>query len=634
MSCFLRPVTKWLALLSFSALVLMAQTGLGTIRGTVTDPTGAVMQKATVVLTEAQTGVKRTTATSEVGIYYFGNVPIGPYTVTIEAAGFKKWSGTLTLEAGQAAVADAAMQIGTSDTMVEVTGAVAIIETEKGSVSDVKDALRIHELPLNGRMISNLLNLTPGVEGGGTPRTNGMKVGSTDMMLDGISLVDRFTGGISQVQPGLDIVQEFRFETAGSDAAYSRPATVSVVTKSGTNQIHGNAFETHRNNFGGLRARQRQDFYSTPPEYIRNEYGGTVSGPLIKNKTFWLFSYEGMKLRQVSYAQTQVPSDAIWGGDFSGATDTSGLMYTIYDPLTTNAGLTRTPFSGNVIPKSRIAPIGGIMKSVTPAPTDPSVNPWLVPNFKVYYPNTQDFNTQSAKFDQIFSEKDNLSVRYTRSAQKNVRVGGRYGFPPPGCTDCGGSGLSTFGLSSVIARENHVFRPNLMNEFQASVNRSPNHQGQLSDATNWADKLGLPNPFGATGWPSIYTSDWSVPLRTAAGMPTIPRIRTRPSSRSRITSPGSRASIPCSSASAGARNRAMSARCSRRRGVTPSTAIGPPIYDPVGQQMVSYTGRRLRQPANWDCRLTSVTSSTADTSTSSRRSSVCISRTPGKLLRV
>jgi hypothetical protein len=146
------------------------------------------MQKATVVLTEAQTGVRRTTATSEVGIYYFGNVPIGPYTVTIEAVGFAKWSGTLTLEAGQSAVADAAMEIGTSGTMVEVTGAVAIIETEKGSVSDVKDALRIHELPLNGRMITNLLNLTPGVEGGGTPRTNGMKVGARPRYCAGIPL--------------------------------------------------------------------------------------------------------------------------------------------------------------------------------------------------------------------------------------------------------------------------------------------------------------------------------------------------------------------------------------------------------------------------------------------------------------
>ena len=490
-----------------ATLPLAAQSGLGSVHGTVTDQSRAVIPGAKVTLLNTATGVAHSVPSTDVGAYYFGSVPQGRYTVTIELASFKKWTGSLILEVGQSAVVDAALEVGSVDNTVTVSDAAPVIETERGSLSDVKDATRIHDLPLNGRQVTNLFNLTAGVEGGGAPHTNGMKVGSTDMSLDGISMVDRFSGGISRVQPGLDIIQEFRFETAGSDAAYSRPSTVSMVSKSGTNEWHGNLFETFRNNYGGLIARARQDTYTTPPKYIRNEYGGTASGPIVKNKIFWLYSYEAMKLRQQVYSQTQVPGDALWAGDFSGFTDTSGIQSTIYDPLSTRADGTRTPFVGNLIPANRIAPIAGVMKSITPRPTDTTVNPYLTPNFKTYYPSTQDTNTQTFKYDEVFSERDNLSVRYTHSNQNIVQQGGRFGFPPPGCSNCYGTRLTKSGLTSGVVREVHVFKPTLLNEFTASVNRSPNHQGGLSDGTDWADKLGLPNPFGASGWPSIYTSD-------------------------------------------------------------------------------------------------------------------------------
>ncbi|HVX67830.1 MAG TPA: carboxypeptidase-like regulatory domain-containing protein, partial [Bryobacteraceae bacterium] len=272
------------------ALPAAAQTGLGVVHGTVTDPSHALVANAKVTMTNTATGVARTVETTAAGVFYFGAVTPGPYTVVVEIPQFKRWSGTFHLEVGQNVAIDPQLEVGTVQATIEVTGVAPIIETEKGSLADVKDALRIHELPLNGRQITNLFNLTAGVEGADSPRTNGMKVGSTDMVLDGISLVDRFTGGMAQVQPGLDIVQEFRYETAGSDAKYPRPATVTMASKSGTNDIHGNVFETFRNNYAGLRARQRMDTGSTRAKYIRNEYGGTVSGPLVKNKIFWLFS--------------------------------------------------------------------------------------------------------------------------------------------------------------------------------------------------------------------------------------------------------------------------------------------------------------------------------------------------------
>src|SRR5205085_6897188 len=187
---------------------------------------------------------------------------------------------------------------------VEVTGVASVITMEGMQVADIKDALRIHQLPLNGRSVANLFNLTPGVEGGGTPRTNGMKVGSTEMLVDGSSIVDRFGGGISRVQPGLDTVQEFRIETNGSNARFSRPATVTLVSKGGTNELHGSVFETFRNNAAGLRARTRQDG-NTPAKLIRNEFGASAGGPVYlpkiyngRNRTFWFFGYEGNRVRQ------------------------------------------------------------------------------------------------------------------------------------------------------------------------------------------------------------------------------------------------------------------------------------------------------------------------------------------------
>ena len=423
---------KLLLALVIGSLPLAAQTGLGVVRGTVQDASKAVIPNAKVTLTNTETGVAHDTQTNSDGIYYFGSVQIGPCSLGIEAQGFKKWEGTFTVQAGQTVVIDPNMEVGSLQAAVEVTAAAPIIATQGGQVSDTKDALRIHDLPLNQRLITNLFSLTPGVvgdsNGNGSPRTNGMKAGSTEMNLDGISYVDRFGGGIARVQPGLDTVQEFRVETAGSASQYSRPATIELVTRSGTNEIHGAGFETFRNNADGLRARQRQDG-NTNAKLIRNEYGGWMGGPVLipkiyngKNKTFWFFDWEGLKQRQQNFATTGVPTAAIWGGDFSGMTDTNGNKFTIYDPNTTSGGpnYTRTPFPNNIIPTNRIGPYAKIFESVTPTPNLPG-NPWTDQNFQTYYPLVTDSHTMTIKIDHTFSERDNISGRFTDSPYFNAR---------------------------------------------------------------------------------------------------------------------------------------------------------------------------------------------------------------------
>src|SRR5262249_22614668 len=254
--------------------------------------------------------------------------------------GFKKWSGTLELLVGQTAVVDPVLELGSLDTTVEVTGAAPPITLASGEISDVKDYQRIRQLPLNGRSVTALFDLTPGVEGGGSARVNGLKVGSLEIAPDGISLVDRFGGGIARVQPGLDTVQEFRIETVGSDARYSRPATVTLATRSGTNDFHGSAFETHRNNGVRLAPRREEAGNSTPPQLIRNEFGLSAGGPVWlgplyngRNKTFWFASYEGLRNRQSSRTiYTTTPTEAMWNGDLSNMVDTDGNRWVVYDP--------------------------------------------------------------------------------------------------------------------------------------------------------------------------------------------------------------------------------------------------------------------------------------------------------------
>ncbi|MEB2361130.1 MAG: TonB-dependent receptor [Bryobacteraceae bacterium] len=502
------------ALIALAVLLIpvSAQTGTGTVRGTVYDPTQAGIPGATVILTNQKTNDQRRTTTTSEGIYSFAAVPPGAYTASVEASGFKKWEGTLELQVGQTAVANATMQVGSVDTVVEVTGAAPVITTESAEVADVKDALRIQQLPLNGRDVSSLFTLTPGVEGGGSPRVNGLKVGATEMLLDGISVVDRFGGGIARVQPGLDTVQEFRIETVGSSAQYSRPATITLVTKSGTNEFHGTLFETHRNNAGGLRARQRQDG-NTAAKLIRNEYGVSAGGPVYipqlfdgRDRTFWFAAWEGLKQRESVFARGSVPTETMWRGDFSGLVDSAGQRTTIYDPMTTNAEGRRQPFAGNLIPVNRQNPFFAKMRDVTPMPTN-DVNPYIGENFQAVYPNTTDVYKFTAKGDHRFSDRDMLTGRFSVSNLSQKLRGGRFSIPPPTMENAYGSGRTDAKIYTPNIRYTRIISPTLLNELNLGIHRSAKSSGTLADNTPWANNLGLPNPFGAQGWPTLYT-DW------------------------------------------------------------------------------------------------------------------------------
>ncbi len=485
----------------------MAQ-GTATIRGTVADTSQATIPGAKVVVANQSTGLSRESVTSSEGIYSVASLPPGPYSVSVEATGFKRWSGTLELQTGQTAVVDAAMQVGSVDTVVEVTGAAPVITTESSEIGDVKDALRIRQLPLDGRNISSLFTLTPGVEGGANPRVNGMKVGATEMLLDGVSVVDRFGGGIARVQPGLDTVNEFRIETAGSQAQYSRPATVTLVTKSGTNQFHGSIFETHRNNAGGLRARQRQDG-NIAPKLIRNEFGASAGGPVMipglyngRDKTFWFFAYEGLRQRQQVFYRASVPTADMWAGNFDNLVDAQGRKINIYDPLTTDAQGRRQQFPNNRIPQERLSQFYRNMQQITPLPTN-SINPLVGQNFDAVYPQADNTYKITGRGDHRFSMKDTLMGRFTMANRAFSQTGGRFAAPPVDMQNPYGSGRQNTKLYSASTQYTRMFAPTMLNELTLGLQRSTNSNGTLADPFNWANQLGLPNPFGALGWPTM-----------------------------------------------------------------------------------------------------------------------------------
>jgi len=488
-----------LSVLSPSPLAALAQTGTGAVIGTVRDRGQEVLANAIITISNSDTNFSRKDTSSEEGVYYFGALPPGPYRVEVELSGYRNESRSFVLQVGQILDVDLTLLVGGPGLSVTVTAAA----DTSVAVADVKDYLRIRQLPLNGRAISSLFDLTRGVEGGANARVNGLKVGSLEVTIDGASLVDRFGGGTSRVEPGLDTVQEFRIDTAGADARFSRPATVTLVTRSGTNQFHGSVFETHRNNAGGLVARRREDTGQNFPKLIRNEFGVSAGGPVIPNRFFWFAAYEGLRQRQRRLANIDtIPTEGMWNGDLSNMVDTNGHKWIIYDPLTTDEDGIRQPFPGNIIPSDRISPFAKLLKTLTARPTNNN-NPNLAPNFVKFYPDNLDSDKLTFKGNAVLTNRDNLSVRWTRGTRGEVVEGGMDGAPIN--PEAGvGTAQSDTQVHNIAINYSHVFSPTFLNELLLAGDRSGHRQGTLADSTDWASKLGLPNPFGATGWPTFY----------------------------------------------------------------------------------------------------------------------------------
>jgi len=419
------------ALFFVMAPAIFAQVERASIIGNVTDATGAVAPGVTVTVTNEATNTSVALTTDDVGAYTAVNLIPGSYSVNASRSGFKPMVfRNFVLQVGQSARLDIRLEVGNIEQTVEVSGTIPLLQTENASVGQVIGREAVNALPLNGRNFVQLAILAPGVSGldysqpntintgkrpdelrpGGTAiQVNGGVSFSNQVLLDGIDNTEM----ISQtfiVRPAVEGIQEFKVLTNNAGAEYGRTigAVVVVTTKSGSNQFHGSLFEFLRND--RLDAR---NFFARPdaskPPFKLNQYGASLGGPVIRNKTFFFANYEGY--REV-FGDTQVvtvPTAQIRTGDFRGVTQNG-----IYDPLTTvpnpaGGAAIRTRFLNDTIPVSRFDAIGAGLVNLWPLPQRAGLaNNWVANPIK-----RSDVHRADGRLDHQLSSKDSLFFRYS-----------------------------------------------------------------------------------------------------------------------------------------------------------------------------------------------------------------------------
>ncbi|MBL8240499.1 MAG: TonB-dependent receptor [Bryobacterales bacterium] len=485
-----------LAALSLIALgSVFAQAPTANVTGTVSDPSGAVIADASINLTNAATGFNRTLTTNAEGVYAFNAVPIGVYTLTIEAKGFpKQIREGLELQVGQTARIDATLQVGNVAESIRVEGGAPLLQTETTEIGTVIENKRIVELPLNGRNYLQLASLIPGATTNGPASSqgqqrmggqrnafslnvSGQRVHYNHYSLDGMENTDpNFNTYL--FLPSIDALAEFKVEAGTFGAEYGRAiAQVNVSTKSGTNQIHGAAFEFLRNS--EFDAKNYFDRGNQPiPPFKRNQYGLTVSGPLVKNKLFWMFSWDALKERKALTQTGVVAPLAYRTGDFT------ALAARINDPSTrviaNNQIVSQTPFPNNIIPASRVNPISAKMFSqFIPAPNLAGAN-----NYINNEGRRQNNNQYFGRLDYNESANSTWFFRYSLAADST--------YAPLLAADMGNNVLVD-PWQAVLANT-RLIGANKVNELRLGVNRmvSQNIQ-QRANTSNIVRDLGIPD---------------------------------------------------------------------------------------------------------------------------------------------
>jgi hypothetical protein len=488
-----------------SALALIAQTGSGKVQGVVKDTSSAVVAGANVALVHTDTTQKFVTTTNEVGLFTFPPVQPGAYEITVDAPGMQTWAAKLLLVVGQTAEVSPILKVGAITTQVVVAGEVtALVTTTDATLSRNLEHTRIEQLPQNGRNIANLVLVnTPGLVGGQdgamNPMVNGLR-DSVELYQDGAVIKNRDTGDWSGRLAGVDSVEELRVETSLSSAKFDRPGSVILSTRSGGNKIHGTLFETNRNSGIGV-ARRRQDYYAKPPHYVRNEFGGSIGGPVFlpkiydgRNRTFFFTSYELNRIASSSTTSTTMPTMAMRDGDFSGLVDNLGRLQTLYDPWSTGAGpsFIRSPYVGNKIPASQESPVAKYLYSVMPAPTN-GANPLVDNNyFGLGFSVTNDYMSTS-RIDHRIGDNDQIFGRVT--VTQNTQT---YSNGVPANNNALNVVYGTHTDGNGVASWNHSFSPSFLSETRVAFSKEDKFVGPppVEGIQNMADYLKMPNPGG------------------------------------------------------------------------------------------------------------------------------------------
>jgi hypothetical protein len=295
------------------------------IRGTVTDPAGAVIPNVTVTATNQASGVKYTTTSQANGEYLFQQLPIGTYTISASAPGFKSYSASgIVLNIDQEYVETVKLSVGSASDVVEIQADAVQVNTTDAQLSNIVDSTEIVELPLIGRNFTALELIEPGVQlpsdrFGTNYSVSGAQTQQSEYLINGADSNDISLNTLA-ISPNLDAIEQFNLIEGPLNAEYDRNSggIVSATVKAGTNKFHGDGFEFYRDTFLNTLSYYQKPALTSPPAYHQNIFGGTVGGPVLRDKLFFFFGYQGTRQRTPDTASNIVYSDAQRGGDFSG----------------------------------------------------------------------------------------------------------------------------------------------------------------------------------------------------------------------------------------------------------------------------------------------------------------------------
>jgi hypothetical protein len=435
-----------LLLVLFASVSMLAQSFEATVVGTVTDPSGAAVVGATVTITEDASGLERTTTTNGDGSYSLLQLRPSTYTIKFESAGFRTYQKkSLVLETNQTLRVDVGLKVGAVTDTVTVTAEATTINTENAKKGETIVNTQVEGLPLNGRDFQDLAMLVPGVypkpsddDQGNGYATSGTRTDSTNFTLDGVNNRSDRTGGVG-VNTSVDSIQEFNVSTSSYSAEYGRQAgaQVTVVSKAGTNNLHGSLFDYLRSDIIDA-----QNYQGGASSLRRQQFGGTLGGKIVKDRSFFFGSYEGSRMAQSETAEVNAPN-ADWLG--RGASGMIGDFRDLLDPSSTsakpvcsaaatvygqtgphqcqvgyNVGSGTSSFRlfsqnggiDNVIPVSMLSPTSLAMLQYIPSANAPGGLESYIGD-GLHYTNTNKF---LAKIDQTLSSKNSMYLRWARQS--------------------------------------------------------------------------------------------------------------------------------------------------------------------------------------------------------------------------